>query len=179
MSLAKQYANALFDVVIKHDQLEEARLDLNEVSKVVSTVDDINEFLINPKISKETKLTTIRDSFKGTNEYVFNMLLVLTEKKQFSIVSRIHEEFTHLYNEHYNQAKVIVESVYELEEEQLAKIEEIFKAKTGYDKLLIENKINESLIGGFRVLIGSKVYDESVVLQLRKIKDRFKTTKNI
>lgn len=107
------------------------------------------------------------------------MLLVLTEKKQFSIVSDIQKEFTYLYNEHHNQANVIIESVYPLEEEQIAKIGEIFKAKTGYDKLLIENKINESLIGGFRVLVGSKVYDDSVLLQLRKVKDRFKRTKNI
>ena len=179
MSLAKQYANALFDVVNKHNELEEALTDLTEVKKVVEEVKGLEEFMINPKISKATKLTTIRDSFKGTNQYVFNMLLVLTEKKQFSIVSDIQKEFTYLYNEHHNQANVIIESVYPLEEEQIAKIGAIFKAKTGYDKLLIENKINESLIGGFRVLVGSKVYDDSVLLQLRKVKDRFKRTKNI
>src|SRR5699024_1442381 len=178
MSVAKQYANALLDVVNKHNELEEALTDLTEVKKVVEEVKGLEEFMINPKISKATKLTTISDSFKGTNQYVFNMLLVLTEKKQCSNVSDIQKEFTDLYNEHHKQANVISESVYPLEEEQIANIGEIFKAKTGYDKLLIENKIHESLIGRFRVLDESKVYDDSVLIQLIKVKARFKRSKN-
>lgn len=67
-----------------------------------------------------------------------------------------------------------MESVYKLSSEELDQLGQIFIDKTGYEKLLITNEINEDLIGGVRVLIGSKVYDGSVKSQLDGIKINLK-----
>ena len=71
-----------------------------------------------------------------------------------------------------------MESVYKLSSEELDQLGQIFIDKTGYEKLLITNEINEDLIGGVRVLIGSKVYDGSVKSQLDGIKNQFKEHTN-
>lgn len=176
--VARQYADALFQVVKKHDSLDETLTDFYEVVKAVGSTERFHEFMTNPRINKETRLNAVKTSFEEVNSYLKNLLLILTEKSRMELLPSIKDEFEYLYDEYNNQARVTVESVYHLSDEEIDKLGKIFIAKTGYEKLLIKNKINESLIGGFRVLIGSKIYDESILNQLNTIKDSFKRIKN-
>src|SRR5699024_6020325 len=117
-------------------------------------------------------------TFSGTDRLLLNLLRILTDKKRFILIDEIYEDFLTLYDENHNQARVTVESVYKLSSEELDQLGQIFIDKTGYEKLLITNEINEDLIGGVRVLIGSKVYDGSVKSQLDGIKNQFKEHTN-
>ncbi|CAD2072117.1 ATP synthase F1 subunit delta [Phocicoccus pinnipedialis] len=175
---ARQYADALFQVVKKHDKLEDTLTEFNEVLQAVESVENFDDFMTNPRISKNTRLEAVKSAFKDVNPYLRNLILILTEKSRTVLLPSIKDEFELLYDEFNNQARVTVESIYELSTEELDKLGKIFIAKTGYEKLLITNKINKSLIGGFRVLIGSKVYDESILSQLNVIRNRFKRIKN-
>src|SRR5699024_12853778 len=91
-----------------------------------------------------------------------------------SLLEEIYGEFLSLYDEVHNQARVTVESVYNLSAEELDQLGQVFMDKTGYEKLLINNEINEELIGGVRVLIGSKVYDGSLRNHLDNLRNNFK-----
>ena len=64
--------------------------------------------------------------------------------------------------------------MYALSDEEIQSIGKVFVKKTGFSKLLIENKVNEELIGGIRVFVGTKVYDGSVEGQLADLKNQFK-----
>jgi len=175
---ARQYADALFQVVKKHEALDDTLTEFNEVLNAVKTVDNFDEFMTNPRISKNTRLEAVKTAFKDVNPYLRNLILILTEKNRTVLLPSIKDEYELLYDEYNNQARVTVESVYKLSTDELDELGKIFIAKTGYEKLLITNKINKSLLGGFRVLIGSKVYDESILSQLNGIRDRFKRIKN-
>jgi len=62
-----------------------------------------------------------------------------------------------------------VASAVELTPEQLASLTKIFSEKT--NKIVaLENKIDKTLIGGYRVRIGDAVYDNSIKLQIQQIK---------
>jgi F-type H+-transporting ATPase subunit delta len=106
------------------------------------------------------------------------MLLILSDRNRFSEVEAIHDHFIQNYNAHYKQENVVIESVYPLSEEEIEGIGKVFIKKTGLSKLLIENKVNEELIGGIRVFIGTKVYDGSLNTQLSDLKNRFRESTN-
>ena len=78
----------------------------------------------------------------------------------------------------HKQDEVTIESAYELSEEELNQIGQRFLDETGLERLIIDNKVNEDLIGGFKAFIGTKVYDTSIQTQLNDLKQRFKVRTN-
>ena len=175
---SQQYASALFDVSLKEGKLESVRHDFSEVIKAIALVENFEDFIENSKIPLEERKAVVEKTFSGTDRLLLNLLRMLTDKKRFILIDEIYEDFLTLYDENHNQARVTVESVYKLSSEELDQLGQIFIDKTGYEKLLITNEINEDLIGGVRVLIGSKVYDGSVKSQLDGIKNQFKEHTN-
>ena len=56
----------------------------------------------------------------------------------------------------------IVESVYQLSDEELDRIKDLILKQTNLSQVHITTKINPELIGGFRVKVGTTVLDGSV-----------------
>lgn len=177
-AVSQQYANALFEVAVKEDDLENVKNDFYEVAKAIASVDNFKAFMDNPKVSIEDRKTVIETTFKDSHRLLLNLLRILADKHRITLIDEVYSDFLHQYDEHHKQARVTVESVYKLSTEELDQLGQIFIDKTGYEKLLITNNINEELIGGVRVLIGSKVYDGSVQNQLEGIRNKFKEHTN-
>lgn len=177
-SSAQKYSQALFDSISETGQLEEVKIDFDEVVKAVKNLPKFTAFMNNPKIPKDERKETVEKTFENASKPLFNMLLILTDRNLFEEIESVHSNFLKIYNAHYNQEQVIIESVYELSDEEIQSIGKVFIQKTGLSKLLIENKVNEELIGGIKVFIGTKVYDGSVNGQLADLKNQFKERTN-
>ena len=160
-NLSQKYAGALYDVAVKNSSLESVKADFFEVIEATASVENFIDFMDNPKITRENRKAAVEAAF-GNSDDCCKSALILSDKKHMSVLEEIYSEFLALYDEAHNQARVTVESVYKLSTEELDELGQIFIDKTGYEKLLITNEINEDLIGGVRVLLGSKVYDGSV-----------------
>ena len=83
------------------------------------------------------------------------------------------------YIMHYNQDFAIVESTYELSEDELSRIEQLIKNQTHLSRVIVSTKINPDLIGGFRVKVGTTVIDGSVKMTLFNYKENLKELTNI
>ncbi|WP_020007243.1 F0F1 ATP synthase subunit delta [Salinicoccus albus] len=171
---AQKYSQALFDSVPEEKQLEEVKTDFDEVVKAVKALPVFIEFMNNPKISKGERKKTVEATFENVSPPLFNLLLILTDRHLFEEIESVYNSFLKVYNAHYNQEHAIIESVYALSDEEIQSIGKVFVKKTGFSKLLIENKVNQELIGGIRVFVGTKVYDGSVEGQLADLKNQFK-----
>lgn len=102
-----------------------------------------------------------------------NLLSILADKQQLALLPEIADYYTEHYNKFNNQQYMKVESVYALSSEELDKIGKAFIKRTGYKKLLIENVVNSTLIGGIRATIGTTVYDGSVANELTQLEKSF------
>lgn len=171
--LSNNYASALFNAVRNEETLTEVKKDFDKVIKSVRNVPEFNDFITNPKITRAERKAVLENVFSKVEEPLYNMLLILFDKGQMTELESIQEDFIKLYNEHFSQAKVLVESVYKLSGDELDDIGKFFIRKTGLKKLMIENEVNEDLIGGIKVLIGTKVYDASIRGQLNALKSQF------
>lgn len=170
---AQKYSQALYSSVSESGRLDEVKADFDEVIKAVREIPDFTEFMANPKVAKNRRKETVEQAFSGVVKPLYNLLLILSDRNLLSEIEAVHTHFTEAYNAHYNQEHVVIESVYELSDEEIDSIGKVFIRKTGFSKLLIENKINEKLIGGIRVFIGTKVYDGSLRGQLADLKTQF------
>ena len=78
------------------------------------------------------------------------------------------------YTTRNNQDFAEVESVYELDEEELAQIEKVITQQMNLSHVILTTKINPELIGGIRVKVGTTVIDGSVKNDLQQLTTKFK-----
>lgn len=177
-SSAKKYAQALFGAIHDDDTLERVSADFESVMKAIENTPDFYDFMENPKIAKEARKSLVENTFKDVETPLLNTLFILTDKNKLIDLPDVYDAFVIEYNNYKNQEYVTVESTYKLSKDELDQIGNYFIGKTGYSKLLLNNKINEELIGGIRVFIGTRVYDGSINGQLEALQNQFKERKN-
>lgn len=176
--VSTNYASALFKAVKNEETLTEVKKDFDKVIKSVHNVPAFNDFITNPKIARVERKKVLESVFSEIEGPLYNVLLILFDKGKMTELENIHEDFIDLYNEHFSQEHVVVESVYKLTSDELDDVGKFFIKKTGLKKLMIENEVNEDLIGGIRVFIDTKVYDASVRGQLNTLKNQLKEHAN-
>ncbi|MEK4228352.1 F0F1 ATP synthase subunit delta [Solibacillus sp. FSL H8-0538] len=169
-TVAKRYAQALFELAASQNLLVEVGADLKELTKVLETSDELISLLSAPKISKTRKKELVAQIFSGAQPAVVNTLLLLLDKKRVNEAVIVAEEFQALATAAQGAADAKVYSTRELTEAERAEISNAFGKLVGKEKLNISNEIDASLIGGVRVQIGNYIYDSTVASKLEGLK---------
>lgn len=172
-NVLNKYAESLLEVAKVQGVSQSVYSDLLEIKQALVNDSTFVSFAEDPKVSKEARIAFVTETFKGVDTPLMNLLKILADRKQLGLIPGIVDAFVEYYNNANQQAKMKVESVYPLSSEELDELGKVFIEKTGYKKLLIENVINESLIGGIRTTIGTTVYDGSVINELNQLSKSF------
>ncbi|QYA42145.1 ATP synthase F1 subunit delta [Macrococcoides bohemicum] len=172
-NVLNKYAESLLEVAKVQGVSQSVYSDLLEIKQALVNDSTFASFAEDPKVSKEARIAFVTETFKGVDTPLMNLLKILADRKQLGLIPGIVDAFVEYYNNANQQAKMKVESVYPLSSEELDELGKVFIEKTGYKKLLIENVINESLIGGIRTTIGTTVYDGSVINELNQLSKSF------
>ncbi|UBH22153.1 ATP synthase F1 subunit delta [Macrococcus armenti] len=168
-----KYAQSLFEVAQAQGVHESVHQDLAEIKKALAGNKAFFAFAEDPKVSSEKRHAFVNATFTGVDTPLKNLLSMLADKKQLGLLPAIADFYTKHYNKFNHQQYMKVESVYALSEEELDEIGKAFIKRTGYKKLLIENVVNSTLIGGIRATIGTTVYDGSVANELTQLEKSF------
>ncbi|MBM6507838.1 MULTISPECIES: F0F1 ATP synthase subunit delta [Staphylococcus] len=173
--ITDKYAKALFDVSADTNQLDSIYEELETISH--SSFDYINDLKAidsNPKLTLQKRQNFVGEVYGNANQYIVNMLKVLAENRHLSHIEDVFKAFQSQYNQHNNQDFTLIESTYDLNDEEISKIVELVKQQTNLSKVIVSTKINQDLIGGFRVKVGTTVMDGSVKNDLIQLQRKFK-----
>lgn len=174
-NVANKYAKALFDVAIDKDRLDLMYDELSEVSEATKNYgEDLRAIDSNPNQPASERRKFVGIVFGDANYYLKNMLMILANNRHLVLINSIFKEFKSLYNEYHNEDSAIVESVYQLSDEELDRIKDLILKQTNLSQVHITTKINPELIGGFRVKVGTTVLDGSVKKDLEQIERKFR-----
>ncbi|WP_145464680.1 F0F1 ATP synthase subunit delta [Staphylococcus haemolyticus] len=174
-NVANKYAKALFDVAIDKDRLDLMYDELSEVSEATKNYgEDLRAIDSNPNQPASERRKFVGIVFGDANYYLKNMLMILANNRHLVLINSIFKEFKSLYNEYHNEDSAIVESVYQLSDEELDRIKDLILKQTNLLQVHITTKINPELIGGFRVKVGTTVLDGSVKKDLEQIERKFR-----
>ena len=173
-NISQKYAQALYDVAEEHN-IEDTILNELETleNSVKPNLDEIKAIDYNPKLAQEDRQALVENVFKGVSKPLMNTLLLLANNNKLSLIPSVFIDYRNIYNQVHSQDLMKVESVYPLSNEELDEIGKVFIKRTGLKKLILENEINDSLIGGVRVTIGTKVYDGSIQNDLNQLTKSF------
>ncbi len=173
--LANKIGYSLFEVAKENNSLEQVSYELNEVAKVVNESSDFVTLMNNPNLEKIKKINLIDASFTGVNKYVVNVVKILAGNLQISLINFVLEQFTELFNRYSNSVVVKVESASPLTELQLENLKEKLKNELQLEKVELNNFVDESLLGGFKLTYNNKVVDASIKAKLSAIKAKIST----
>ncbi|MGJ9384727.1 F0F1 ATP synthase subunit delta [Salipaludibacillus neizhouensis] len=168
-----RYAYALFEIARDQETLTETLEELETVSQVLKDTKLFDKVFSNPKMTDDEKKKILTDTFsKHVGTSVLHLLLLIIDKKRESVFQAVADNFKELVYEEKGIAEATVYSAKPLSEQERAAVISVFAKRAGKAKLLIDNVVDEEIIGGLKVHIGDTVYDGSVANQLARIQTR-------
>ena len=169
-TVAKRYAQAIFELASKQNILTEVSADFQELKKVIASNEEFMALLNAPKISSDRKKELIAQILTGAQPIVVNMIQFLIEKKRLNELSAVADQYQALAAAAQGTADAKVFSTRELTAGERAEISVAFGKLVGKEQLNITNIIDASLIGGVRVQIGNYIFDSTVASKLEDLK---------
>lgn len=171
--ISQRYARALFGLAIEMKVLEDVKNDIDLIAKVTSENPQFRRLLMSPIISAGKKNSIIKGIFdKKINKLTFKFLQLVIRKERELYLKEITEAFEKMYNDHHNILKASVISAIPLDKENRKALLKILEEQT-HKTILLEEKTDESLIGGFVVKMDDRKYDASLRYKLDRLRKSF------
>ena len=170
-AVSSVYAEALFSLAVDTNKVEKIQKDVQLVGDSLRGVEGVKGFLNSIKVSKDDKKRVLRECFKDSiDEYTMNFLCVLVDKKRINLYKSIFHDFHLMCNEYLGIKEGIVESVRPLGSEQITQLEKALSKKGC--KVVLKNRINETLISGFKVIFEDQIIDNSMRNRISKMNEK-------
>jgi len=149
--------------------LDKVISDLTNIEAALESK-DLVQALSNPLLSVEAKKEIIKSVFQGKIDgKSVNFLLVLCDRGRIDCLASIASLALQMA---YKEASVEVATVIsasEMSESQQEALVTKLKSMANVKEVKLDITLDESLIGGFTVQIGSRIIDTSIQGQLRKL----------
>ncbi|HAX73924.1 MAG TPA: ATP synthase F1 subunit delta [Firmicutes bacterium] len=169
--IASTYATALFDIALEANILEDVKSDFDALVKALNEEKQIMDILRHPKIDKKEKKSLLNLAFSThANKMLVNFIMLLIDKDRIENVFEMQVTFNELVNTHLGITEGTVYSAVALTEAQLQQLTDTFTKKLN-QKVQFNTVIDSSLIAGYKVNLNNMVYDNSVKLQLKNLKN--------
>ncbi|KPK61942.1 MAG: hypothetical protein AMS21_08525 [Gemmatimonas sp. SG8_38_2] len=169
-TVARNYAEALFELAQRDDDLESYAQQLGMFADLVESEKDFRFFLASPQIEPSKKKGAVRDVFQGQiPDRLLRFLFVVIDKRRTRVLPEIAEEFTTLVNQHYGRLKVDITLAGEPDET----LKKQLKDKLGrmLDKEVLPRfRIDARIMGGVVIRVGDMFMDGSIRHRLHKLR---------
>ncbi|AFN35260.1 F0F1 ATP synthase subunit delta [Taylorella equigenitalis] len=170
-TLARPYAEALFGVAHKNNTIAQWSPILEEMAQLASH-EGVLAMLHDPKLSKDQRKKVFLDLISNQDKpkELEDLVDLLVTNSRIEALSEIADQYEMLKSKQEGSAVAKIISAYEISESQLNEIMSGLERKFG-TKLKPEVVIDNSIIGGIRVIVGDQVLDSSVQAKLERLRE--------
>ena len=172
-SVPLKYAQALADVAGEVQQEDQVQEELVVFAELLNSNQELMEALTHPAIPFSAKRKIVQALAKKIplTQIVANFILVLTEHARLPYFQEVIEAYESILDELRGTLRADVTFCEEVEEAMDAGLRKAISTLTG-KQIKINYQLDESLIGGLKLQIGSTLYDGSIRTQLEEIRRR-------
>ncbi len=173
-----RYASAIVSIARDEKKIKEYKAAFFELFDVMNSNKDVKRYLESYFVKIEDKYKMIDElcsSFKL--EGLTNFLKLITKKHLIFRFNDIFRAVNKLMNEELGIDEGFVYSTEALSEERIAQIEDAISKRLGH-RVELKNRIDESLIGGVKVVVRDHVYDGTIKTKLASLKENLKERRN-
>ena len=169
---AIRYAKAILDLATDQKSATAVNDDMKLITNAIANNEELKSFLDSPVVKVAQKTAALKEIFANTNTITINLVDVLAANKRIPLLGAVATEFTSLFDASQGFQKAIVTTAIPLTDEMNAKVLAKVKELTGKEAL-IENTVDESILGGFILRVGDLQYNASIANNFNKLKRAF------
>ncbi|TJZ61341.1 ATP synthase F1 subunit delta [Sphingobacterium olei] len=171
--VASRYAKSLIDLAQQQGSLEVIKVDMEQIVALIKSNSELQAVLSNPIIKIDKKSSILEALFKDkVRPEILGFFNIMVRKGRSGLVYATAQEFIREYNEVKGIVNAEVTSATALSEANLQSL----KAKIAQEinaEVILTNKVDTALIGGFVVKVGDRQLDVSIAGKLNKLERHF------
>lgn len=169
-TIARNYAEALFDLAQRHEGLEAFAEGMDGIVGLLDQNPSFKLFLETPRISDHEKKALLKKVFRDSlPPALLNFLQVTVDKRRQRLLGLIGEEYHALLDEHLGRAHVTVTVARALEDDAWAVLSERLSALLGKDAIP-HIRIRPEILGGVHLKAGDTVYDGTLRRRIKQLR---------
>src|SRR5450759_3059013 len=176
LAVANQYAKALLEAITKPGtgvSAEQALAQIDQFIDLVHSSAELHTVLLSPAVApvaKQKVLGKLGDML-GMHGHLKNFLFVVTRHRRVNLMAEIRERFQALLDESVGIVRARVDTARPLTDAQRQALEAALARITG-KQVRCGYDVDDALLGGLSVRMGSTMYDGSVRGQLEGLRRR-------
>jgi len=173
--ISGRYATALFELAKDASQIETVEKDLNALEAALADSADLRELTISPIYSREDqgKAVGAVAAKMGLGSLVSDTLGLLASKRRLFVLPQFIAGVKGLIAQDRGEVTADVSSAQPLSDAQAKDLAKALREAVGQD-VVIKSTVDESLIGGLVVKVGSRMIDTSIKAKLAKLQNAMK-----
>ena len=169
--LSGRYAKAIYELAEEKKILTKIVDDFMKLKKLLKENDSLSNLIKSPAISKSDKQNSI---LKILNKVEAQKLTTkffgtLANNGRLTLINDVIDNFLLEVSRINGEVKAEVISSFVLDENEQKKVVSAITEATGIKKIILSTSVDESLIGGLIVKIGSKMIDNSLKTKLNRL----------
>ena len=173
--IAARYATALFDLAKEEGALAQLEADADALSAALAASDDLRAVIAIPVITREEQAAAMAAIARALNlsGLTANTLALMASKRRLFVLPQLAADLSARIAAEKGEVTAEVTSAAALTAEQAATLAATLKAKIGKD-VKLKTAVDETLIGGLVVKLGSTMIDTSVKSKLAALQNAMK-----
>jgi F-type H+-transporting ATPase subunit delta len=173
--IASRYATAVFELSKDAKGLKALETDINAMSDALEGSEDLRNLIISPLYSRDQQADAIEGVAKKMklSKTMTNTLALMASKRRLFVVPQLIASLRTKIADYKGEVTADVVSAKALTKTQSDKLAKTLKASVGSD-VIINATVDEDLIGGLVVKVGSKMIDTSVRSKLNALQNTMK-----
>ena len=175
LGIASRYASALFELAKDDKALKALEADTTALSKALVASSDLRAMIASPVISREDQGRAIAAiaGKMGLGALMSNTLALMAAKRRLFVLPELLTALADLIAAEKGEVTAEVTASRALTAAQSKKLAETLKARVG-KTVKLKTTVDESLIGGLVVKLGSTMIDTSVKAKLAALQNAMK-----
>ncbi len=171
--IATPYAKSLLDLARDQGEIDAVTTDVRHLA-LSSKNEDLRNLMASPVVSGDKKMKVFDQLFTGYHKITKAFIQIVTDKGREEALPEIAEAFMALFRKERNISTVKITSAAPLTDAAVDRIKaKLTTEGLASDHIELERVIDSSLIGGFVVEVGDRLYDASAKSQLDTLRKEF------
>ncbi|MCX7967785.1 MAG: ATP synthase F1 subunit delta [Armatimonadetes bacterium] len=171
---ARRYAVALLNASDKAKEVERVEAEVKALSEMLNRSPQLVKFLAQPLVPFNEKAHWLKQRLEGrVSSITLNFLLTVVKHKRIESFDHIAKVFSDIVREYRGEVVAEVTSAVPLTDSERAMTIQRLQEITG-KKVLLSEKVDPSIVGGMRIIVGDKLLDLSLKGHLERIRERLR-----
>ena len=173
--IAARYATAIFEIAKENNDLAGLESSLNDLAAALGESDDLRDLIFSPiysRVEQDVAITAVATKM-GLAPLMTNALGLMAKKRRLFVLPQLITALRGLIADDRGEVSADVVSAKALTKAQTEKLAKTLAARVG-KTVKLNATVDESLIGGLVVKVGSKMIDTSIRSKLASLQNAMK-----